>query len=279
VKESVVIITGASSGIGKELALQYGTLGANLVLAARRKANLEEVAAMAKANGAKGVLIVAADLSERDACANVIRETISRFNKIDVLYLNHALTPIENKYDDNMFIERDLLEIEDTLLKQFKINVLGMAYLISSALPYLEASAGYISIVGSASAKFPAPFHIGYVTSKTGLQGFAGTLIHELKLINSNVTLGLQTLGMIGTEENLSQESLRSVASPVDETARQMICHTTARSTPEVYIPAWYNIWGAIANLHPSISEYAMNEAYVNRVPRYVEAVKRNRRA
>lgn len=240
VRGAVVILTGSSSGIGAELAVQYGRLGANLVLAARRREELETVAAAALAAGAASALAVPTDMSDAGAVTSLVETTVARFGRIDILFLNHAIV------DDALFISNaDAAAVDATFTRIFRTNVVGSAMAARVALPHLEKTRGHIAIVSSASAKVAAPFHSGYVTSKHGLHGVFDTLRAELHLLRSNVTVGLQVLGMIGTKEVLADPALAGMASPVPPVAAEMICTSQAR-WDESFVPKWYWGWSTL---------------------------------
>lgn len=237
---SVVILTGSSSGIGAELAVQYGRLGAKLVLAARRREELEAIAAAALDAGAAEAVAISTDMSDASAVTSLIETTVARFGRIDILFLNHAII------DDALFVSHaDAQSVAESLTRIFRANVVGSAMAARVALPHLEKTRGHIAIVSSASAKVAAPFHSGYVTSKHGLHGVFDTLRAELHLLGSNVTVGLQVLGMIGTKEVLADPALAGMASPVPPVAAEMICTAQAR-WDESYVPKWYWAWSTL---------------------------------
>ena len=155
-ERKVAIITGSSSGIGAEMAIQMGRAGYTVVLAARRKAELEVVAAQVTAAGAPGVLPLVADLGQAEDCERVVAEALAAFGRLDMLVINHAM------FDDGLFIEKDVAALDATLLPQFKVNVMGPAYLIRAALPSLEKAPGGGSVVevSSGSIRIPVPFHV-----------------------------------------------------------------------------------------------------------------------
>ena len=234
---AVIILTGASSGIGAELAVHYGRLGANLVLAARRREELEAVASAALTAGASAALSVPTDMSDPRAVTDLVNVTIERFGRIDILFLNHAII------DDALFVSHpDAASVDSRLTQIFRANVVGSAMASRLALPHLERSRGHIAVVSSASAKVAAPFHSAYVASKCALHGVFDTLRAELHLLRSNVTIGLQVLGMIGTKEVLQDPELAGMAAPVPAVAAEMICAAQAR-WDHTYVPKWYWTW------------------------------------
>lgn len=267
VRGSVVVLTGASSGIGAELAVQYGRLGARLVLAARRERELNAVADAARAAGAAAVVAVPTDLTDPAACEALVEAALAAFpgGRIDTLFLNAAYA------DEGLFVSRnDSAALGDALTRPFATNVLGAAYVTRAALPALEAAGGHIAVVSSASAKVPAPFHSGYTASKNALNGLFDTLQAELHLLRSSVTVGVQVLGMIGTPEVLRDPALAGLAAPVPAVAGEMICAARARWR-QTYVPKFYALWTAATMVGGSdFAEWAMNSAYIWKVPRYV---------
>lgn len=259
VRNSVVIITGSSSGIGEELAHQYGKLGAKLVLAARRKSELEKVADGARRQGAAEVIVIPTDFSNSQEVQTLIQQTVARFGAIDTLILNHAA------FDDGMFMSFNTTDDMTKQLEfQFRVNVVGSAVATRAALPFLERTAGHIAVVSSGSAKIPAPFHPGYVTSKSAIHGLYDTLRAELNLVNSRVSIGILVLGMIRTAEIVAEgEKLASLAMPVPACAAEMICSIQAR-WQESYVPKWIAVQ-SLTKIHPAVQDWAMNRRVVDR--------------
>ena len=133
----VVIITGSSSGIGADLAVQYGRAGYVVILAARRKSELEAVAAKVLSNGAPGALPILADLGKAKDCEAVVQQTLAVYGRIDALVINHAM------FDDGLFLEKD---VDDTFLSQFQVNVMDPANLIRAALARLNKVAKHLAL-------------------------------------------------------------------------------------------------------------------------------------
>jgi NAD(P)-dependent dehydrogenase (short-subunit alcohol dehydrogenase family) len=190
-KGKVVLITGTSSGIGAELAIQYGRLGCALVVAARRKNLLEVSAQAAREAGSADVLAVPTDMSSREQVEQLINATVARHGRIDVLILNHA------SVDDKLLLEHTSLEsVQKGLETVIHSNLFGSAYATYAAMPYLEKSRGHIAVISSASANIPAPFHSAYVASKRAINGFFDTVRHEINLAHRKVTIGIQVRGV-----------------------------------------------------------------------------------
>ena len=264
-RNSVVVITGCSSGIGAELAVQYAALGANLVIAARRQAQLEETAAHARARGAR-VLAIPTDMAVHADVDALIAAAVREYGRIDLLVLNHAAV------DDSLVLEyanvSSLAAASATVLNS---NVLGAISATRAALPHLVASSGHIAVVSSASTIAPSPFHSVYVASKRALHGFFETLQHELHLVDARgVTIGIQILGMIGTDAIMKDPGNHRLAISVPECAAAMICGAQARWR-EFFVPYWYAPMAAfLSAIGPTAAEWMINYSYIFNVADYV---------
>lgn len=178
-KDKIIIITGASSGIGKELAMQLAERGAALSLAARNEKQLNEVAEKCKLKSDK-VITVATDVSKKDQCKNLIEETINNFGKIDILINNAGIT-MWTMFED--ITEIDLVE------KIMKVNYLGSVYCTHYALPYLKKSKGLIVGISSLTGRTGVPTRTAYSASKFAMTGFFDSLRIELKKFCVGVTM------------------------------------------------------------------------------------------
>ncbi|KAG2312481.1 hypothetical protein Bca4012_027030 [Brassica carinata] len=184
----VVLITGASSGIGEQLAYEYASKGACLALTARRKNRLEEVAEIAREVGSPNVVTVHADVSKPDDCRRIVDETISHFGRLDHLVNNAGIMQI------SMF--EDIEEITRTRAVM-DTNFWGSVYTTRAALPYLRQSNGKIVAMSSSAAWLTAPRMSFYNASKAALLNFFETLRIEL---GSDVHITIVTPGYIESE-------------------------------------------------------------------------------
>lgn len=175
----VTIITGASSGIGRELAVQMAALGARLVLAARDRARLEETAERCRQAGAT-VLVVPTDITQADQCQALVLQTIQKFGRLDIL-INNAGTSIEGDFADYT----DLGALEQLT----RINYLGSAYCTYYALPHLKQSRGRLVAISSLAGLNGIPGLSGYVASKHAQTGFFNALRLEPKKDGVSVTV------------------------------------------------------------------------------------------
>jgi len=178
-KDQVVIITGASSGIGWELALQLADQGAWLVLAARHADKLAELAQACRERGGRA-LDVPTDVTQPEACQALVTRALAAFSRIDML-VNNAGISMWARFDE----VTDLSIFE----KIIRINYLGSMYCTFYALPYLKQSHGRIVAISSLTGKTGVPLRSGYAASKHAVVGFFDSLRIELDGTGVSVTL------------------------------------------------------------------------------------------
>ena len=178
-KDKVVVITGASSGIGRELAYQFAEQGAWLSLAARNGERLTAVAKECQARGGKAIAIVT-DVSEQTQCAQLIQRTVENYDRIDVLVNNAGITMWANfeEVSDISFYEQIM-----------RVNYLGSVYCTYYALPFLKKTKGQIIGISSLAGKNGIPKRSGYAASKHAMVGFFDTLRIELEEYGISVTM------------------------------------------------------------------------------------------
>lgn len=168
-ENKVVIITGASSGIGKALAFEFGRQGAKIVLTGRNAQNLQEVSTELASQAIDNLPIVA-DVAVETDCKQVIEKTIAKYSKIDILINNAGISMRA------LFAELDLEVIKQVM----DINFYGTVYMTKYALPYLITSKGSIVGVSSIAGYKGLPGRTGYSASKFAMQGFLEALRIEL---------------------------------------------------------------------------------------------------
>lgn len=174
----VIVLTGASEGIGAELAVQLSTPGTALVLAARKREALEAVAAQCQARGA-ATLVVPTDVGVEDDCRALIAATVSKFRRIDVLINNAGVS-------GHALLEEvsDLGWYQDMM----RVNLWGSVWCTHAALPYLKESRGHIVAVSSLAGLVGVPGRTAYSASKFAMTGFFEALRAELKPQGITVT-------------------------------------------------------------------------------------------
>ncbi len=165
IKNTVILITGASSGIGRALALRFDREGALVALAARRKELLESAAAEMK-----NALVLPTDLSDEKKARAMVKQTVEKWGRIDVLINNAAAI---------MVSPTDAIHPED-MAASLKINLLGPMAAANEAAGYMkEQGYGHIINVGSPSFMMGLPFYGPYVISKGAVSAWTRTLQAE----------------------------------------------------------------------------------------------------
>jgi NAD(P)-dependent dehydrogenase (short-subunit alcohol dehydrogenase family) len=177
--QNVVVITGASTGIGRALALQLADQAAWLVLAARSAGKLEEVAAQCRQRGGKA-LVVVTDVTDQAQCQNLVERTVAEYGRLDTLVNNAGVTMWA--YFDEI---QDLSIVEQIM----RVNYLGSVYCTHYALPHLKESQGRLVGVSSLTGKAGVPTRSAYAASKHAMVGFFDTLRIELADHGVSVTL------------------------------------------------------------------------------------------
>ena len=175
----VVIVTGASAGIGQALAMQLARQGAKVAIAARRADRLEQIAAECRALGAED-LVVPTDVTDEAQCKALVEKTVAEFGRLDMLINNAGLAVValfEEFPDLNLF--RQAIDV----------NFYGAVYCTYYALPYLKQARGRIVAISSLAGKTALPYNAVYCASKYGMHGFYDSLRMELYRHGVGVTV------------------------------------------------------------------------------------------
>ncbi|BAM88815.1 putative short-chain dehydrogenase/reductase [Bradyrhizobium oligotrophicum S58] len=169
-KGTRVVITGASSGIGRATALALAREGATVVLAARREAVLRDVAAACETLGGRAIA-VRTDVTDSEAVKHLAEQAVQTFGGVDV-WINNAGTGVFGAYQDaDMALHRKTIEV----------NLLGTMNGAYAALPiFLQQRRGTLINNISLGGWAPTPFAAAYTASKFGLRGFSASLRQEL---------------------------------------------------------------------------------------------------
>lgn len=178
-KDKVIIITGASEGIGRAMAKIFSKEGAKIAISARNEERLKELAKEIK-NINNDVLIVRADISKQDECLNLIEQTISHFGKLDILVNNAGRT---------MWCQFDEIQDLGILREIIETNFYSSVYCTYYALPHLYKTRGHIVAISSVAGLTGVPCRTIYSASKHAMIGFFDSLRVEIEPKGVHVTI------------------------------------------------------------------------------------------
>lgn len=227
-RDNVVVITGASAGIGREIARQLAQSGAKLVLAAREPALLEAAAAECRSLGGEATA-VQTDVGESEQCRRLIEAAMESFGRIDTL-VNNAGISMHARFEDMS----DIHAVD----RITRINYFGSVYCTWYALPHLKRTHGRIVGVASITGKNGVPTRTLYAGTKHAMAGFFDSLRIELR--TEGVTVTMAYPGFVATD--IAQRALgpdglplgtrpvhKDLVMQVDDCARQIIAAAAGR--------------------------------------------------
>ncbi|KAJ8470340.1 hypothetical protein OPV22_024683 [Ensete ventricosum] len=258
-ENKVVLITGASSAIGEQLAYEYARRRANLVLVARRENRLWGIRENARLLGAKHVLVMAADVVKEEECRRFISDTISYFG-----HLHHLVNTASLGH--NFYFE----EATDPTVfpHMMDINFWGNVYPTYVALPYLRQTRGRILVNASMESWLPLPRMSLYAAAKAAVINFYETLRFELK---DDVGITIATHGWIGGDVSSGKFMLEEGAEmqwkeerevplaggrQVEEFAKLMVADA-CRGDAYAKHPSWYDVFLLYRVFAPDILGWA----------------------
>jgi len=235
IKNKVIWITGASSGIGEALVYEAVSQGAKkIIISARRLKELERVK-MACGEHADKVEIAAMDLSQMEGIQELTKTWIEKLGRIDILINNGGISQRALVAETPLEIDRRIMEV----------NYFGQIALTKAVLPYMIAQkSGHIAVLSSLTGKFGFPLRSAYAASKHALQGFFETLY--LENYDNKVRVTLVNPGRVHTQ--VSVNSLTADGTPHGEMdpgqAKGMAADVCARKIlkairkekPEIYL-------------------------------------------
>nr|XP_027191300.1 11-beta-hydroxysteroid dehydrogenase 1B-like isoform X2 [Cicer arietinum] len=184
----VILITGASSGIGEHMAYEYGKRGARLALVARRENRLNEVASKAKFFGSPDVITIPADVSCVQDCKRFVDLTVNHFGQLDHLVNNAGIVPL--------CLFEDTTDITN-FVPAMDINFWGSAYGTYFSIPHLKKFKGKIVAIASSAGWLPAPRMMFYNASKAAMITLYESLRTEL---GRDIGITIVTPGLIESE-------------------------------------------------------------------------------
>ena len=229
-RDLVVLVTGASSGIGAELARQFSDGGSKLALAARDVSRLQSVASECRAKGVDAI-VVEGDVSKEQECASIVDRTIAHFGRLDILVNNAGLG------SSGRFEEITDLSIFETLMR---VNYLGSVWCTAHSLPNLMKTRGRIVAISSLTGLTGVPKRTAYAAPQHAMAGFFDSLRIELK--DSGVSVTVVYPGFVFSEINTralapdgkpygerAYKRKKGETMETDECCRQIIAATVRR--------------------------------------------------
>lgn len=173
------LITGASSGIGEELALQLAAAGAHLTLTARRSKLLDALAQKIAAAGYESPLVVPADVTRDGDLERAVSEALRAYHKLDIVIANAGFGVVG---------PLSKLTLDD-YRRQFETNVFGLLRTLYATLPEIKKSRGNLVLIGSVTGWVASPGASPYAMSKFAVRALANAITPELALNGVKVTL------------------------------------------------------------------------------------------
>ncbi|NXU48769.1 DHI1 dehydrogenase, partial [Turnix velox] len=185
-----VIVTGASTGIGEQMAYHLARMGSHILITARTEAKLQKVVEQCLELGAASARYVSGTMEDMAFAEHVVKEAETLLGGLDMLILNHVSPSYFGYFNGDVGHVRKLLEV----------NFLSYVAMTMAALPMLKQSEGSIVVVSSMAGKVGFPFTVPYSATKFALDGFFSSLRQEFSIQSINVSITLCILGFIDTE-------------------------------------------------------------------------------
>lgn len=234
IKDSMIWITGASSGIGEELVYEAIRQGARVIVSARRREELERVRQNCGDRQNK-VFVVPLDLTQMDGIDSLVKQLVDQHGSIDILINNGGISQRSLVYETPMEIDRRIMEV----------NYFGQVALTKAVLPYMmKQGHGHIAAISSLTGKFGFPLRSAYAASKHALHGFFETALLELHDKNIGITvanpgrirtqISVNALNPDGTPSG-NMDPGQEKGMPADECARKIL-GAIRKNQPEITI-------------------------------------------
>ncbi|HBF74774.1 MAG TPA: oxidoreductase [Lactobacillus sp.] len=186
IKDKVVVITGASSGIGKATAEKLAKLGAKIVIGARREDRLKGIVSEFPSSS---ILYKQTDVTNRDSVTSLVKLAIDNFNKVDVLYNNAGLMPISKMAE---------LKVEEWE-RMIDVNIKGVLYGIAAVLPVMiQQQGGQIITTDSVAGHVVHPGTAVYAGTKYAIQAIMDGLRQEQ--VDNHIKTTMISPGAVNTE-------------------------------------------------------------------------------
>ena len=241
--DKVALVTGASTGIGRAIALDLAREGACVALAARRETNLLELANKIEKLGSKA-LVLPTDVTQREQVEAMVQRVLAQWRRVDILISNAG-----------EYIRAPITDLDPAdLQRSLDVNYFGGVYCIQAVLPHMLAQKkGYIVAVTSMDGKIGLPLDAPYVSAKFALTGFLEVLRQEVRqhgIAVTNVMPGRVDTVMI---EHLNFSRVSPKISP--ESVARATLHGIRKQKPIVIVPPQAKLLYYINVFAPSLSD------------------------
>lgn len=184
--QRVALVTGASSGIGRALAIRLASLGADLALLARTESRLKETAAEIERLGRRA-LVLPGDVTDSEQCRSAIERSVKQLGKLDILVCSAGVS-MRSRFEETSL---------DAMEKVMRINFFGTLYPTWHAIPYVKKTRGSLIAVSSLVGKRGSPTYAVYSASKFAVQGLYESL--RLELAPEGIHVGIVSPGHVET--------------------------------------------------------------------------------
>ena len=246
-KTHAIVVTGASSGIGRALALATARDGFRVLLVARRADRLETVAAEIRANGG-ACATLAVDVTAAGAPQRIVDAAMQAFGRIDVVVNNAGAGALGH-----------LLEIDDAAIDaQWQLHVAAPLRIARAALPQLRATHGQLVFVGSGLARVPIPNYGAYAAAKAAIRAVATQLRRELK--SEGIAVTYVDPGLVATEFHRAMGTERTNDIPAADPAKvaQAILRGINRRSAAVSGVLWQTVGTVIGEWSSTLADSAL---------------------
>jgi short-subunit dehydrogenase len=257
----VILITGASSGIGAATALFFGRMGYKVVLTARRKDLLESLADKVLENGGDA-WIIQADLAKSKDVQLIFDQIMQKLGKIDILINNAGLGRMH---------WLDQLDFEEDIEPQIDVNLSGLIAMTRMVLPFMiENRKGHIINIASVASFIGIPTYSIYAATKYGVRGFTESLRREVNIYGIHVS-GIYP-GAVETDFGKKAKIKRKTHTTTPSVLRlspddvvNAIYRVVRKPKKTVVIPylMWSVIW--VNRLLPGLVDYLIDKSFVNK--------------
>lgn len=231
IQEQVVVIVGATSGIGRETALKFAEHGARVIAAGRSLATLTSLVGEIQSKGGDAVALEA-DVSRFDDMKTLAERSVAVYGRIDT-WVHAAAVSVYALFQDTS---------PEEFRRVVEVNLIGQAFGAMAALPYLKQTSGTLIHVGSVESKRGFPFHSAYSASKHGMIGFIDAL--RVELMHDRTPVSVTTILPAGINTPFFDKSLTRLG-------------VKPRPSPPVYEP------GIVAEAILYAAEHPVREIFV----------------